>query len=260
MVNVVFAYIQQYIKTKLAYRADFFIESLTDLMYQATSLVFIFVVFRHVTDIDGWSRYEVLTIFGYFMVPFALFNSLFSSLGHIRDKYIIEGELDRVLVRPVNPLLQICLEMMELEPLAGAVLGVALMGLSRQQLGIELIWWEPLVFLIFVLGSVMVYGGVFIGLAATGFWAEGRTGVSPLVYNLVGYGRYPASIYKGIVRWVLTWVLPFAFVGFYPGTMFLQRYDYAFYAWLTPLMGLVVFFIGYRIWLAGLSRYRGTGS
>ncbi|MBC9784088.1 ABC-2 family transporter protein [Heliobacterium chlorum] len=258
--EIVWIYLQQYVKTKLAYRADFIIESTADLLYQAVSLAFVLIVFTQVPDIAGWTRDEIIGIVGYFMVPFALFNCLFRGSWYIRDQYIVEGQLDRVLIRPVNPLLQIYLEMIELEPLSGAVFGIALMGYARSRLGIDLIWWEPFVFVILVAGSVLVYGGIFTALAATGFWAEGRSGVSPLIYNLTGYGRYPVSIYKGAVRWVLTWVIPFAFVGFYPGALFLRHDELALYAGLTPIVGLIIFGLGYRYWIYGLSRYRGTGS
>ncbi|MBM7866290.1 ABC transporter permease [Heliobacterium gestii] len=257
---VIAAYLGQYVKTKLAYRADFLVESFADLLYQGVSLAFILIVFSQVPDLDGWNREEVIGIVGYFMVAFALFNCLFTGSWYIRDQYIIEGKLDGVMTRPVNPLLQIYLEKIELEPLSGAALGLGLLAYARHSLGIELLWWEPVAFVCLLAGSVLIYGGVFTALAATGFWAEGRSGVSPLVYNLTGYGRYPVTIYKGVVRWLLTWLLPFAFVGFYPGALFLHRFELAHYAGLTPVIGGIVFAAGYWLWGRGLLRYRGAGS
>ncbi len=41
-----------------------------------------------------------------------------------------------------------------------------------------------------------------------------------MMYNIGNYGRYPVDIYNRVIRYVLTWVLPFAFVGVYPSAYF----------------------------------------
>ncbi|EPR27391.1 ABC transporter permease protein [Geobacillus sp. WSUCF1] len=65
-VSVFFQYMAQYMKTKLQYRTDLLIEWLSDLMAQAVNLVFLLVVFGHTTLLHGWSRDEILFIYGFF--------------------------------------------------------------------------------------------------------------------------------------------------------------------------------------------------
>ncbi|MDA6131542.1 ABC-2 family transporter protein, partial [Escherichia coli] len=61
-----------------------------------------------------------------------------------------------------------------------------------------------------------MYGGIFVMIACISFWADARTSIMPMMYNIGNYGRYPVDIYNSVIRFVLTWVLPFAFVGVYP--------------------------------------------
>lgn len=49
------------------------------------------------------------------------------------------------------------------------------------------------------------------------------------------------TVYRGAVRFMLTWILPFAFVGFFPSTILMKRYEYIGYALLTPVVGIVFF-------------------
>ena len=72
-VTMFFQYMSQYMKTRLEYRTDFFVEMISDLLNQAVNLVFILVVFGHTQFLSGWSRDEIIFIYGFFLIPFALF-------------------------------------------------------------------------------------------------------------------------------------------------------------------------------------------
>ena len=65
-INLFLQYASQYIKTKLEYRGDFIVGLLSDLSLQAVNLIFILVVFGHTQALKGWSREEVIFIYGFF--------------------------------------------------------------------------------------------------------------------------------------------------------------------------------------------------
>lgn len=128
-------YASQYIKTKLEYRGDFIVGLLSDLSLQAVNLIFILVVFGHTQALKGWSREEVIFIYGFFLVPFAIFSAFFN-IWDFNDRYIIKGEMDRILTRPIHSLFQIILERMELESLIGAITGMIVMGYAKSGVAI----------------------------------------------------------------------------------------------------------------------------
>ena len=79
------------------------------------------------------------------------------------------------------------------------------------------------------------------------------------------FTRYPIGIYsRGVRLLLLTFVLPFAFMNYFPATYFLGKSDNAlslppFVGLLTPLIGLVFLAIAYAFWRVGLDRYQGVG-
>ncbi|MCI3923759.1 ABC-2 family transporter protein [Paenibacillus sp. TRM 82003] len=257
--GIFFDYLKTYMKTRLAYRSDFWIEVFSDLLFLAMNLVFIVVIFGHTTLLDGWTREQIIFVYGYFMVPWGVFSAMFNLWG-FTEKYIVKGEMDRVLTRPVHNLSQLLLENMDPSALVSAVIGVAIMGYAWPFLGVTLDWYDPLVFLVLVAGSVMIYGGIYIALTAISFFSDSPTGILPLMWNIQSYGRYPITIYNKILQLVLTWALPFAFVGFYPAAFFLEAETLIGYALLTPIVGAVVLAIGLWFWNTGIKRYRGAGS
>jgi ABC-2 type transport system permease protein len=252
-------YLKQYFKMRLAYRMDFINGIVSDFAFQITNLVFILVVFQHTSFLKGWTRDEIIFIYGFFLVPYAVFSTFFN-LWEFQEKYIIKGEMDRVLTRPAHNLFQVMLETMDPQSLAGAVTGIVIMVYAGFHMGLSLSWYDPLVFVLLVLSGVLVYGGVYTAIAAIGFFSDSKTGISPMIWNIQNYGRYPVNIYNKVIRFLLTWILPFAFVGIYPAAYFLSREEYYTYTLLTPIIGIVFFVLGIMVWNYGVRNYRGAGS
>jgi ABC-2 type transport system permease protein len=254
------SYVAQYAKGRMEYRWDFVIGLVTDLLFQSVAIIFLLVVFQQVPTLAGWSQPEVFFIYGYFLWPYALFGMISNGIFDFTDRYIVRGEMDRLLLRPVNSLFQLIMEGVALEPLMGFLTGSAIMIWAGRELGLLWQWYDPLVLILLTIGSTMVYLGVYLSLATIGFWYDGRTGLLPLLWNVNNYGRYPVAIYGGVLRAVLTWVLPFAFVGFYPAAYFLRREVYLVWSAVTPLVGLVFLSLAVLLWRSGIKRYHSTGS
>lgn len=252
-------YFKQYMKTRLAYRWDFLMQFASDFLFQSVNLVFILVVFQHTSHLHGWNQYEMIFIYGYFLIPWAIFTSFFG-LWNFNDKYIIKGELDRVLTRPVYSLLQVLMEAMSPESLLGVLTGVIVMGYGFVHLHVQWSLWDLLLLVVFTLGGVAVYAGIYVTLTSISLYTDSKSDIQPIVYNISTYGRYPINIYHWAIQFALTWVLPFAFVGFYPASYLLHQSEWKGYALLTPLVGAISLSIGVMVWNQGIRRYRGAGN
>jgi len=55
-------------------------------------------------------------------------------------------------------------------------------------------------------------------------------------------------------------VLPIGFVAFYPAQFFLRPDQFSPVVYLTPLVGLGLYALTYRVWTLGVNSYSGTGS
>ncbi|OMP67231.1 ABC transporter permease [Domibacillus epiphyticus] len=257
--TVFFQYIAQYLKSRLTYRTDMVVEIVSDLLFQAVNLVFILVVFDHTSFLNGWTREEIIFIYGFFLVPFAIFGAFFN-IWDFNERYIMKGEMDRILTRPIHSLFQIILERMELESLFGMITGIFVMFYAGRQLDISFSWYDPFIFITLALGGAFVYAAIFVLIASISFWSDSPTSIMPMMYNIGNYGRYPVDIYNNVIRFILTWILPFAFVGVYPSAYFLGREEWYSYAFMTPVMGIVFFAVSVFVWNVGVTKYRGAGN
>jgi len=254
------AYFAQFLKMRLAYRVDFLIDTGANLVGLATQLALLGVLFSKVQVLKGWSFEEVLFIYGFSLLPLGLFNLVSINLYRFAERYIADGNFDRVLLRPVNSLAQVLFESFNVSGLNELLLGSGIMIYAGSRLGLSFGPLDAVALLVLVPAAALVYIGVFLGLTAVSFWHEDRMGLAPPVYNVIRFSRYPLTIFDAPIRVLLTFVLPFAWVAFYPATWFLGTPEFRYLALLTPLVGTTVFALAFVIWRRGVARYASTGS
>lgn len=81
-----------------------------------------------------------------------------------------------------------------------------------------------------------------------------------MVYQLSTFVKYPTTIYPGWIKGILTFIIPFAFSGYFPSAYFLGKGSFVSGILLTILVAIGSILVAYRIWLIGMSRYESTGS
>jgi ABC-2 type transport system permease protein len=258
--SILAAYFAQFVKTRLAYRVDFFLDSLGVIAALAVQLTFLGVLYTKIRSLAGWSFDQLLLIHGFSLVPLGLFNLISPNLWGFSERHLVEGRFDRVLLRPVDPLFQVLFESFNVAALNEIVLGLILMGAAATRMGIAPVPLDLLAFPVLAVSAAAVYLGVFVILTSVSFWFEDRLGIGPPVYNMIRFARYPVTIYHPAVRLLLSWVVPFGFAAFYPATRFLRAEEFHVFAALTPVMGAIC--LGAAVWMfrTGMRRYSSTGS
>jgi ABC-2 type transport system permease protein len=114
-----------------------------------------------------------------------------------------------------------------------------------------------------VLGGALIEGGIQLAIASLSFRLLSIFQISHFVDDLFSrFGSYPLKVFGGTAEWLLTWVVPVAFVAYVPASVILdQQMRLApWAALLPPLIGMVIFAAAYRFWQRQLRHYQSTGS
>ncbi len=253
-------YFSQYAKARLEYRADFLSALVASFLGTAASFGFLLIVFSRVPALRGWNFPEMVFLYGFSLIPLGIFNLFSWNLWMFADRYLIEGRFDRVLLRPVSSVFQVLFESFRLESLQDVAIGLAAVFWSARRLGLVFGPADVLLFLLWGICGGAIYLAIFIGLTATSFWIEDRIGISPPVFNLMQFGRYPLTIYDAWVRFALSFVIPFAFASFYPTARFLKRPEFLPEFWAVPAVAAISLALALSLWKSGVARYHSTGS
>ncbi len=255
-------YFIQFLKSKLEYKLDFFAEIFANIVTSFSGLLFIFFLMdgEQISHLKDWSRDEVFFIYGYSLIPLALFGCVALNLYRFGDRYIIQGAFDRILLRPLDSLAQVLFESFNLESIGSLIVGLVIFFYFGSRLEIELGFIDYLWLLLSAVSGSVILLSVFVFLASLSFHFEDRLGIAAPVYNLSRFGRYPLPIFNKLIQFVLKWVIPFAFVAFYPATHFLDRKEYLIFCYASPLISLIWAMLTYQMWKFGVSKYASTGN
>jgi ABC-2 type transport system permease protein len=260
--GVYFAYFRQFLIARLSYKADFFASIVANAVATLSGILFVVFLINgdSVQSIQGWSREEVLFVYGYSMLSMALFSTFAVNLYRFGDRYVIQGQFDRVLLRPVNSLFQVIFESFNLDTLGSLFSGVLLLIYSSRKLHIVYGPADVLWLLFSTISGAVILLSVFVAVASVSFHFEDRIGISAPVYNMINFGRYPISIFNRPLQFLLSWIIPFAFVAFYPATHFLQREGFTVFCYLTPVIAFLSAAAAAAAWRFGVAKYSSTGN
>ncbi|MFF4778101.1 ABC transporter permease [Microtetraspora fusca] len=244
----------------LQYRLNLVIGVATGVAYQGSGFAFVWVVMHTFPAIGGWSLREIAFLYGLRLTAHALYVLPFSSLIGL-DWLVREGELDRVLLRPLNPLVQIMAKRLGVGQLGDLLAGLVLLVVALPPLGPA----SALFCLAAVVGGALVETAVSLALASLSLRTWNTIAVRVFADDLFSkFGSYPMSVFGGAAQWALTFVLPVAFVAYVPASVLLDRTGElnvpAPVAYASPLLGVALFALAYRIWSRQLRHYQSTGT
>ena len=85
-----------------------------------------------------------------------------------------------------------------------------------------------------------------------------------LLVDMKEFTNYPITIFPRGIQFVLTFILPFAFMNLYPTSVLLGKAIPAGYPSVLPYLslpvGMLVFALSIMLWNWGLKHYKSTGS
>ena len=233
----------------------------------ASGLLLLKVLTLNFDDIGGWNFNELVLLYGISMMSSALFMTFFIATWNI-EGLVIRGELDLFTVRPLSIIFQVLFRQPNVLGLAETIpaLIIILFAWNRLNLGQGGAWlW--LILIVFVIAATFLRAGLFLALGSTAFWfTKSRPLISGGMMLVDRTTYYPVSVYPAMVQWVMTLLIPLAFIGYYPAKYllgyrasgdFLEKLPYL----LAPVLaGSVVFLAGLAIFYRGYERYESTGS
>ena len=252
------------LRSEFQYRANAIMSVIGGIIYQLTGFVVVWIIVDRFDTIGGWSLAEITFLYGMRLTSHGIFYLCFSQLFEL-DRVLITGEFDRFLVRPISPLLQLFTRKLRVNCFGDLIGGAALLAFATRGLDID---WSPLAggyLLLAVAGGALVEGAVQITLGSLSFRFLTTVALRSTVNEVFNqYGNYPQRIFPEVLRYLLTFTLPVAFVAYFPASALLNRTGElvvpAWIAWIAPALGVALFGVALGIWRKASRGYQSSGT
>ena len=242
------------LKSQAQYKFDFIVNIVGNLLGLLGDFIVVAFILIRFKNIDGWQLHEVALIYAIIEFGFGMYRFIGDGFNNF-EILILSGKFDTLLIRPASALIQVMLEKIDFKRL-GMVLQAVLVGVwgIKNTTFISNSFYLYLPFLL--ISSVVINMQVSIILAAIAFWTGKNEDIIILGhYSTRSAARYPATIYNNIFSHILTFIIPFFSVSYYPLLYYTGKSQNIYYL-LAPLLGIVAMTpIAYFIWTMGVKRY-----
>jgi len=249
----------QYVKSLLSHKADFLLNVLTILLNQTMSLLFLYIIHTTVPSLKGWNTEELLLIYSIFLFNKGLSGFLTNGLYSI-ENLIKRGELDRYLIRPVSPLVQIIMSSVDITQIVNIIVGVGLFIYILPATSVILNFQSILVLMLFTFISLLLFFSIKLMTMSIAFWTLTSFPVTIAAENMSDFSKYPINIFPNEIRYILIFIIPWAFISYYPTAIILGRVTNYLYILLASVISCIFLMLSIYVWNKGLKHYGSAGN
>lgn len=250
------------LKAQFQYPTSFITQVISIALIGFLRIPALFILTSTFPDVGGWNVWNLAFMAGLWFMAHGVHHGLFFAFFNHREM-VWRGGFDRLLVRPLSPILQIMASGLNLSAIGEFIPGLALFLIASRQTTIT---WTPLN-LLFV--AVVVLSGACIEWALNlffmtfDFWLERATLLWLPDIFLGRASIYPIHIYGKILASLMTLVFPYAFIAYFPTHHFFGLKTEIFhptFVYLSPVVAAVTTMIALAFWSTGLKHYQSTGT
>lgn len=262
--NYVLSYARLSLARLLQYRVNFFISAVANIVHYGTSLLLITILLDRFHSIDGWTRIQVIFLYAFALLSFSLFGLFFQQLSNFSN-LVLQGQLDRMLLRPRMLFLQVVLDGINPVYFSHFLFSLSLFAYVTTSGEISLSGADFIVLGLAVLAGILIQISVALIASTISFFTlESGSIFYLLIYAPRELIWYPIGIYPAIVQGFVTFVVPFAFINFFPVRTVLDVRDSVLLSdamgWASIPVALLALLLAGLAWRYGVSRYASSGS
>ncbi|MDR0445443.1 MAG: ABC-2 family transporter protein [Oscillospiraceae bacterium] len=257
-------YWKMHLKKTFMFKQSFIINRIVQALNYFVEFALIWIMVNAFENMNGWNQYEVMLLYatnivGYSIAAFFLYRTMLSTSTEVQN-----GAFDDVLTKPVRTLPYMCFRNLNPDYIAHVTLAAVMYVVAFSRLGVHIGIAEiAKLLLAFVCGG-LVYGGMFLLAIAPTFILRETRFLRNIIFLLRDMSYYPISVFPLIIQVIMTLVLPYAVISFFPVQALIGKQDYLFLGraiiYIAPLIATAFFAVG--LWLFGfcVKRYKSTGS
>lgn len=254
-------YFSIHMRSVMEYKTSFLLTTIGQGLTTFFSFLSIYFLFSRFGRIKTYTFNEVLLCFGTISMSFAMaecFGRGFDSFSSM----ISNGEFDRIMVRPRSEILQVLGSKIEFTRIGRLVQALVVFVYAIKTCGVSWNAGKVLTITLMLAGGVCLFFCLFMIYASICFFTlEGLEFMNIFTDGGRELAQYPLNIYKDWVLKFFTFIVPLAFVNYYPFLYIIGRTNgnEAFYM-LSPVVSFLFAVPSYLLWKFGVAHYKSIGA
>lgn len=251
--DLILAYFKYNLSASMEYRVSFLFQTFGMFLNNASFAFFWWVLITRVGSIGGYGFEDVMMLWALTSCGFGIMSVVFGNVPRICDM-ILKGELDSYLLQPKNVLINVIASGTRISGWGDIIYGLALFVAVKSFGDGGLTFWSFVLFLLFSVTAALLFSSVIITFNSLAFFFGDVASIAGLGFEfIITLSIYPASIYKGLVRFIVFSVLPAGFISFIP-SLVIKEYDIKMMLSVIGMTAVWVF-VAFFTFNKGLKKY-----
>ena len=251
------------VRSQFQYRTSFAVDFVGVFLVSFLDFAAILIIFQNVSALGGWSVEEVALLYGISGLAFALTDLAIGDLD-LLSQQIRDGNFDLVLIRPRGTLFQVVTSEFQIRRLGRIAQATAVLVYALVRLDIAWTAGRVAILPLTIVGSAVIFGAVWIAAICIVFWSiEGRETANTFTYGGQFFTEYPINVYETWLRRLFAFVIPMAFVAYFPALYLLDKPDpLGAPHWLglcSPAVAVAACVVAGFVWRFAVRHYRSAG-
>jgi ABC-2 type transport system permease protein len=249
---------------ELAFRANFLVKIIVEVLWLGILLLFYGTIFTKTNVVADWDRDQYLFFIGCHYALSGVVEAFFLSSCTSFPEMIRSGDLDFILLRPIDEQFIVSTRWVDWSAVASIFLGMSVMGFALH----DLHWaFDPLqaasFVLLFFCGVAMAYSFILL-LTSSSVWLVRNQNLMELWWLFTTLMRYPREIYQGRwgqpFGWFFTFVVPVVLIVNIPARVMVKPLQDRFLLAIMVVGALVLLWASRRFFMYALRSYRSASS
>lgn len=243
---------------EMTYKTNFLIKIVATGLGDVVGPLVTFFIYANTSGIPGWSLYEFILFQGVATFVIGLGKTFFLLIPYEVTEYVLNGEFDKILVKPYNALLYMTSMSFMTESIPEIIVGLGLIGYGWYKLQVSVTAVLFLLFFSIILLGCLVQYASMIFIAALAFLVIRSEVLIDFFFRLIEFARYPLNMYTATLQTVFVFIFPIAVIGHFPTEALLRGLAVSRY--ITIVIPVLVFFsLSLLAWNFGIKKYSSAG-
>jgi len=244
----------------MAFRASFWGAFFADGSLFLIQLLTFETIYSQVDGIGGWDRGQMIIFVGTFSIINAL-NMLIYFFGVVDiPSKIRRGDLDQYLTKPINPLLRLTFENVNIGSIPLVIMSILIVCYGISISHIQVSFALGLGYAAFVLLMTLLWYDMELIVRTIPFLVTSVNGIMRLEEAILELNfKVPGILYKGIFKLIFYFILPYGIMSTIP-TQFITRSIDAVSIFVS--VATVATFTAFALWFwrFGIKHYKSASS
>lgn len=264
-ISMYFCYVRVTVKSWFQYKVDACLRSFAVFLRESANIIIIYLTLKSFDLLNGWNSMELFFLYSLIFLTYAILIIFFTGLRDF-EMIVNNGQLDRFLLRPRGVLYQVLACNSDWFAAIGhGTLGLLLLIYSSSQIGVNWTAINILYLIATIVSGVLIQGAIFLFIASLSFFVMKVGNIRNLLYHDTRqFAGYPISIFPKFIQIFMIYIVPFAFVNYFPVEFLLRKPDFQMFSpvfmYISPFMGIILYLIMYGFWRFSLSHYHSSGN